>query len=175
MQPLDDIAALAKRTQALLRVRGQHPARWTGGFGETQPLKRPHSTDPDLPQGIARRIAFGTQINHPIRPSRFPGKRPIEPCPAFCCHLRLKPASNLQLGSRTELARDEIAGAGAQARSDIIPANDEVGAVVGAAPHEDVDMWMLGVPMVDGDPVEPRAEVARGLVHQFAGKAAQTR
>ena len=32
---------------------------------------------------------------------------------------------------------------------------------------------MLGVPMIDGDPVEPRAEVARGLIHQLAGKAPQ--
>ena len=34
-------------------------------------------------------------------------------------------------------------------------------------------MGMLGVPVVDGDPVEPRAEIARGLIHQLAGKAPQ--
>jgi hypothetical protein len=36
-----------------------------------------------------------------------------------------------------------------------------------------MDMWMLGIPVVDGDPVEPRAEIARGLIHEFAGKAPQ--
>ena len=78
MQALDDIAALAKRAQALLGVRGQNPARGTGGLGEPQPLKRPHPSDPDLPQGIAPRIAFRTEIDHTLRPSRFPGKRPDE-------------------------------------------------------------------------------------------------
>ena len=77
MQPLDDIAALTKRAQSLLGIRGQNPTRGTGGLGEPQPLKRPHPTDPDLPQGIALGIAFGTEINHSLRPSRFPGQRPI--------------------------------------------------------------------------------------------------
>ena len=38
----------------------------------------PHPSDPDLPQRIACSIAVVAQINHPLRPSRFPGKRPIE-------------------------------------------------------------------------------------------------
>ena len=137
--------------------------------------QRPHPSDPDLPQGIGSGIAFGTEIDHTLRPSRIPGKRPIEPCPAFCGHFRLKPASNLQFGSRTEFARDELTGAGAQTRSDIIPANDEVGAVVSAAPHKNMNMGVLGVPVVDGHPVKPRAEVAGGLVHQFPRKASQAR
>ena len=97
VQALDDIAALAQRTQALLRVSGQHPARRPGRLGETQPLKRPHPPDPDLPQRIARSIPVRPQINDPIRRSRFPGQHPIEPCPAFGCHFRLKPLSNLEL------------------------------------------------------------------------------
>jgi hypothetical protein len=48
-------------------------------------------------------------------------------------------------------------------------------AVIGAASHEDMDVWVLGVPMVDGDPIEPRAEVARGLVHELAGEGPQAR
>ena len=175
MQPLDDIAALAKRAQALLGVRGQNPARRTGGLGEPQPLERPHPSDPDLPQGIAPRIAFGTEIDHTLRPSRFPGQRPIEPCPAFGRDLRFKPASNLQLRSRAELARDEVAGSRAQSRADIVPADDEIGTIVRPTPHKDMNMGMLGVPVVDGDPVEPRTEITRGLVHQLPCKAAQAR
>src|SRR3546814_9076566 len=29
---------------------------------------------------------------------------------------------------------------------------------------------LVGVPMIDGDPVEPGAEIARHVVHQFAGE-----
>ena len=48
----------------------------------------------------------------------------------------------------------------------------EVLPIIGAAAHKDVDMGMLGVPMVDGDPVEPGAQIARGLIHEFAREAA---
>src|ERR1700722_2546981 len=155
-------------------MRGQNPTQGPGGLGEPHPLKRPHPSDPDLPQGIGSGIAHGAEINHPLRPSRFPGKRPIESRPAFCFHLRFKPASNLQLGSRTELARDKVAGTRTQSRADIVAADDEVGTIVRPTPRKDMNMWMLGVPVVDGDPVEPRTEITRGLVHQLPSKAAQT-
>ena len=48
MQPLDDIAALAKSAQTPLGVLGQNPARWAGWLGEAQPLERPYPTNPDL-------------------------------------------------------------------------------------------------------------------------------
>jgi hypothetical protein len=47
--------------------------------------------------------------------------------------------------------------------------------IFGAASHEDVDVWVLGVPMVDGDPIEASAEVTRGLVHELAGEGPQAR
>ena len=34
-------------------------------------------------------------------------------------------------------------------------------------------MGMLGVPVVDRDPIEPRTKITRGLMHEFAGKAPQ--
>ena len=34
-------------------------------------------------------------------------------------------------------------------------------------------MGVFGIPMIDGDPVELRTEIARCLVHQFAGKTPQ--
>ena len=69
--------------------------------------------------------------------------------------------------------RDEITCARAQAGPDVVPADNKVGTVVRAAAHENVDMRMLGIPVVDGDPVEPRAEIARGPIHQLTGKAPQ--
>ena len=93
--------------------------------------------------------------------------------PAFCSHLRFKAAPDLKLRSRAELARNKIAGTGAQAGSDVIAADDKVRAIVGAAAHEDVDMGMLGIPVIDRDPIEPRTKITRGLMHEFAGKAPQ--
>src|SRR6202035_5221884 len=42
MQPLDDVAAFPKCTQALFGVSSQDPARGSRGLGEPHPLKRPH-------------------------------------------------------------------------------------------------------------------------------------
>src|SRR3978361_1143744 len=49
VQPLDDIAAFPKRTQALLRISGQNPTRGTGRLSKPQPLEVTHPTNPDLP------------------------------------------------------------------------------------------------------------------------------
>ncbi|MDU6376916.1 MAG: hypothetical protein E6575_23015, partial [Bradyrhizobium sp.] len=95
MQPFDDIAALSERAQALLGIRGQNPACGPGGLGQAQPLKRPHPTHPQLPQRVTRGVTVRPEINHPFRPTRFPGKRAIELCPAFCCHLRFKTTTDL--------------------------------------------------------------------------------
>ena len=90
MQALDDIAALAQLSQALLCILCQHPARRPGGFGQAQPLERAHPPDPDLLQGIARTIPVRPQINHTIRRPRLPGQHPIDPCPALGCHIGLQ-------------------------------------------------------------------------------------
>ena len=44
---------------------------------------------------------------------------------------------------------------------------------VGATADENVDVRVLGVPVIDRDPVELRAEIALGLGHQFAGERLQ--
>jgi hypothetical protein len=64
---------------------------------------------------------------------------------------------------------------GAQARREVVATDDKVFSVIGTATDKDVDMGMLGVPMVNGDPIEPGAEVARGPIHKLTGEAAQVR
>ena len=97
MQPLDDIAAFPKCAQALFGIRRQNPARGPGRLSESEPLKGPHPTNPDLPQRIAPRVTFGAKIDHPFCPARFPGKHPIEPRPAFARDLCLETAPHLKL------------------------------------------------------------------------------
>ena len=54
---------------------------------------------------------------------------------------------------------------------DVVARDDEVLAVVGDAAHDDVDVGMLGVPVIDGDPIELGAEVLLHLADQLAGEA----
>ena len=46
-------------------------------------------------------------------------------------------------------------------------------AVVGAAADQHMDMRVVGVPVIDRDPVELRAEVALGVGHQLAREGAK--
>jgi hypothetical protein len=174
VQPLDDIAAFSERTQALLRVGGQNPAPGPGRLGEPQPLERPYPVNPDIPQRVIPGVALGAKIDNPLRPCRFPGERPVEPCPAFGRDLGLKAAPDIELGFWTKLACDEITRAGAQVLADIVATDDEVGTVISAPAHKDVDVGAFGIPMVDRDPVEPLTKVARGLIHELAGKVQHT-
>ena len=70
--------------------------------------------------------------------------------------------------ARTELEGDELLGARAQAAADVVAGDDEILAVVVAAAHQEMDMRIVGVPMIDGDPVELGAEIA--LRHPPSGR-----
>jgi hypothetical protein len=76
----------------------------------------PHSANSNLPQRVGRGIPVRPEINDPIRRTRFPGKHPIDPSPAFGSRLRLKSLASFEFKSRAELAGDEIAGTGTKAR-----------------------------------------------------------
>ena len=57
--------------------------------------------------------------------------------------------------------------------ADVVAADDQVLAVVGAAADEHMDMGVVGVPMIDCDPVEPGPEIALRVLHQFAREGAK--
>ena len=98
VQPLDDIAAFPKRAQALLpRPRPEPSAR---GRPAPQALAARASASgrSGSPAADPRGFALRPKIDHPFRPSRFPGQHPIEPCVQRSCrHFRFKTAPDLEL------------------------------------------------------------------------------
>ena len=96
---------------------------------------------------------------------------PVELGPALGVDLALERAADVEIGAQPQLLRDQVLGAGAHALLDVVARDDEVLAVVGDAAHDDVDVWMLGVPVIDGDPIELGAEVLLHLADQLAGEA----
>ncbi len=72
---------------------------------------------------------------------------------------------------RPEFLRCQVLGAGAHALLDVVARDDEVLAVVADAAHDDVDVRMLGVPVIDGDPIELGAEILLHLADELAGEA----
>ena len=96
------------------------------------------------------------------------GKLPVKPGPALLADLAGHALAHLQLGLRAEQVGGELGGAAAQAVADVVARDDEVApGLVDAAQH-DVCVGVVGVPVVDRDPVELRAEVRFHARHQVA-------
>ena len=55
-----------------------------------------------------------------------------------------------------------------------VAADDQVLPIVGPAADQDVDVRIVGVPVIDRHPVEPRAEISFDVVHQLAGEGARS-
>jgi len=55
--------------------------------------------------------------------------------------------------------------------ADVITGDDEIGAILRDAPHQQVDVRIVGVPVIDCDPVKPGPEIALHLDHEVAVKA----
>ena len=79
------------------------------------------------------------------------------------------------LGAGAELEGDALGGAIAKAVADVVAADDQILAVIGAAADQNMDMRVVGVPVVDRDPVELGAEIAFDIRHQLAREGAQVR
>ena len=73
--------------------------------------------------------------------------------------------SNSLLGA--QLQGDEVLRAMADAVADVVARHHEVLAAVVVAGDDDVGVRMPGVEMIDGDPVELRAEVLLHVPHEI--------
>ena len=58
----------------------------------------------------------------------------------------------------------------AQPVADIVTGNHKVAAVVGLPSNDNMDVRVVGIPVIDSDPIELGAEIPLGLRHQVTGK-----
>ena len=63
------------------------------------------------------------------------------------------------LGFGAKFDRYKLLGPGAQAAADIVAGDHEVLPCLIDAAHQKMDMRIVGVPVVDGDPIEPGPQV----------------
>ncbi|MGY3146478.1 hypothetical protein ACVWYQ_003477 [Bradyrhizobium sp. USDA 3397] len=97
VQPLDNVATLAKLSQALLCICRQHPARRTGWVSQAELLEFTHPSDPHFPQRVSHGLPVRSQVNDPVRRPGLPGQHPVEPRPAFDSHLCLETLADFKL------------------------------------------------------------------------------
>jgi hypothetical protein len=167
---LDDVAALAELAQGRLGGRIHRPLTRPKLVGETKTLQTPQS--PDLERFERIRLASrGRRDVDDAMVIGIPDELPVELSPALGIDLAFKRPLNVEIGARPKFLSDQILSAGAHALLDVVTRDDEVLAVVGDAAHDDVDVWMLRVPVIDTHPIELGAEVRLHLPDQLTGVA----
>ena len=133
---------------------GDDPLARTDLIGEAKDFELAQPADLERVEFV--RLAVGTRREiDDAGAAAVARKLTIELGPALGLDLALESAADLEIGARAELLRDEIARAVAHAFLDVVARDDEVLAVVAHAAHDEMDMGIVGVPVIDGDPVEP--------------------
>ena len=82
-------------------------------------------------------------------------------------------AADFEIAAQAEVLRHEILRACSHPLLDVVAGDHEVLPVVRAAAQDDVDVRVVGVPVIDADPIELRAEVLFHLAHEIAGEVPQ--
>lgn len=170
----DRFVANAELFQRLLGAIGNGPSPRLEFGSEAIALQTPHAAEqqrPVLSDEIGGAVA-GPEIDgallallgeqHLVEPRQPLGRN-------FVREFRLK----LDLALMTEFQRDQFARPVTNAMGDIVSGDVQDAAVVEHAPDNDMGMGMVGVVMVDGDPVEARLEVLLHLPHEVAGEGPQ--
>jgi hypothetical protein len=74
------------------------------------------------------------------------------------------------LALRTELDRHQFRGSLAHAVTDVVAMDDEGVAAIVSAAHDQMDVRVVGVPVIDPDPIQARSEVMLHLLDEVTRK-----
>jgi hypothetical protein len=102
-------------------------------------------------------------------------ERTIELGPPIGLDLCVQIATDYKVASGPELKSGKIGRASAHAVADVGWGNQEVAAVVVLAANDDMDVGVVGIPVIDPHPIESGAEIALGLRHQIPGERLEIR
>ncbi len=173
MHGLDDVAADREIAQRTLDPGFERPATRRHLFGEAEPFELGGPADHQPPQ---RRV-FTWSARPKVGDAGALVDRitecPVEAGPALGLDLLFQGRTDFLLAARAQLQGDPLGGAIAKSPADVGAADDQVLAVVASPADEDMDMRVVGIPVVDRDPIEPGAEIAFGIRHQLTGEGAQ--
>jgi hypothetical protein len=172
MDTLDDVAALAQLAQRRLGRLVHHPLAEPELMSEAETLQMPEAPDLQRLEWVGL-LAWGGRDVDDTLPAGVAHKLPVELRPALGLDLAIERVADIEIAAQSQLLCDQVLGAGAHPLLDVVAGDDEVLAAVGDTAHDDVDMRVLRVPVIDGDPVELSAEILLHLADQLAGEALQ--
>src|SRR5579885_3215131 len=174
MNPLDDVAPLAELAQAFLGLIGDDPLTRPDLLGEAETLQLAKAANLQRVELVGLAAGMRREIDD-ARPMGVVRELAVDVGPALGFDLALQRGADVAIGARAQLLGDQVARPVAHAFVDIVACDDEVLAVVTNAAHDQVDMRVLGVPVVDRHPVEPRREILLHLADQVAGEPLEVR
>ena len=156
---LDDVAALAHRSEHVFRIGRQRPAERSFLRCKLHTFELPRPRDQQLTMS-ALEVGAGivhAKVDHAVLGAA--DQRPVETGQAFGLDFVLQLPLHLLLGLRTEVAGQHLARSVPDAVGKIVAGDVEDFPVLGDAAYDDMDVRMAGVVMIDGHPIERRAEI----------------
>ncbi|KGB22234.1 VirD2 component relaxase [Acetobacter pomorum] len=174
VDPFDDVVALTHLTQRGLRVFLQRPPTRPDLLRQPQAFQAPETAHLEYLERIGPAIGRGTHVDDPVLIC-IALKLAVKLRPAIRLDLTFDGTPDLDVIAHTKLAGHEFLRTTTHAFTDVIARDYQVLAVLRLAAHDDMDMGMFGVPVINRRPVELRAEIMLSLHHKIAREALQVR
>ena len=168
----DDVAALAQGAQGLFRIVVDGPRAGLGLVGQAQALQTLQPADQQQTLALQSGFVEPFDMHHAIV-AGLALQGAIQARPPLLIHLAPQGLLDLQLGARAQPFGRQFGGAMAEPIGDVVARDDEVFAGVVAPAHDDVRVRVVGVPVIDGHPIEARAKVGLHATHEVPGIGAQ--
>ena len=134
---------MPRSRRAELDARLQLPSCRTDLLREPKAFELARSPDHQPLQFRVFSVAAGAEVYHTAALIGDVTQRAIEPCPALRLDLLLQGGPDAPLGARAELQSNPLGGAIAESLLDVVAADDEIRAVVGATTQ--TRTWMRGL------------------------------
>ena len=172
MDAADDVATLPHGAQRRLQPRVQFPDARSLFRGEAHLLQPTQTTQTQGPVKLPPHLLrFGTQVEQTVLGLR--DHRAIDLGEPVLVDLGHKLAGLLAFRDRAKFQSRKRARPLPDAMGEVVAIDDEGFALIIATTHDDMDMGMARVVVVDGDPVELCAEVGFDAAHEVAGMPCQ--
>ena len=168
----DDIATLAQGAQGLLGIGMDGPTAGLRLVDQAQVLQALQAADQQQALALQRRFVEAFDL-YPAILAGLAFQRAIQASPPLLLHLALQGLLDLQLGAWPQPFGRQLGGAMTKTISDVVARDDEVFAGVVAPAHDQVGVRVVGIPVIDRHPFQPRAQVGLHASHQVPRVGAQ--
>lgn len=159
----DDVAALAHTTEGVLNTVDEPP------LAATEMFRQPHGAEFAQPSRVDRLLEriIARSGDHSFV-IHAPEQAPVNRCQSLLFDVVAEPRLDLPVCPRTQVDGRKLGRALTKTVRNILASDDEVLALIIDTAEDDMSVRLVGVEMINGDPVEFGAEVMLRLRHQSA-------